>query len=124
MSYINNPTIKNSAPFLGNDTAIKSLTLINVEGGQVLQTKDVSGRIRYVTENGLVKDIEDATRSVGSVFRVATFADMIELLQPNQPRKFTVINDEFQGIKKVPYEWDGVELFVYGTLVEPQPTLG
>ena len=96
MSYINNPTIKNSAPFLGNDTAIKSLTLINVEGGQVLQTKDVSGRIRYVTENGLVKDIEDATRSVGSVFRVATFADMIELLQLNQPRQFTVLNDEYQ----------------------------
>lgn len=103
MSYINNPTIKNSAPFLGNDTAIKSLTLINAEGGQVLQTKDVSGRIRYVSTEGLVNKIEDATRNVGSVFRVATYADMLA-----SPEGFyKVINDENTGGTNVVYYWNG-----------------
>lgn len=55
--------------------------------------------------------------------RVASYAAMVALLVEGQPRQFTVLNDEVQGIQKVPYQWDGVELFVYGTLVEPQPTL-
>lgn len=55
--------------------------------------------------------------------RVASYAAMVVLLVEGQPRQFTVLNDEVQGIQKVPYQWDGVELFVYGTLVEPQPTL-
>ena len=55
--------------------------------------------------------------------RVATYAAMVALLVLNHPREFTVLADEEQGVDKVPYKWDGVELFVYGTLVDPQPTL-
>lgn len=55
--------------------------------------------------------------------RVASYAAMVALLVEGQPRKFTVINDEELGVEKSQYEWDGVELFVYGTLVEPQPIL-
>jgi plastocyanin len=57
------------------------------------------------------------------ILRVETFAEMESLLRVGQSQKFTVLDDEVQGIEKVPYEWDGVELFVYGTLVEPQPTI-
>lgn len=64
-----------------------------------------------------------AASEVFGVRRVATFAAMVALLVEGQPRQFTVLNDEVQGIQKVPYQWDGVELFVYGTLVEPQPTI-
>lgn len=58
-----------------------------------------------------------------SPLRVATYAEMTSILELNKPRDYTVLNDEFQGVERVPYYWDGVELFVYGTLVEPQPVV-
>lgn len=107
MSYINNPTIKNSAPFLGNDTAIKSLTLINVEGGQVLQTKDVSGRIRYVSTEGLVNKIEDATKTKGGSVEVDTYADLLNVATTS-PSLYIVKTDENSGGTNVMYYWNGV----------------
>ena len=32
---------------------------------------------------------------------------MEDLLKIDQPREFTVENDEVQGIEEVPYIWDG-----------------
>jgi len=67
--------------------------------------------------------IRDEAMSIVANPRPATYAAMVALLRLNHPKTFTVQNDEFQGIQKVPYYWDGVELYVYGTLVDPQPTV-
>jgi hypothetical protein len=45
--------------------------------------------------------------------RINTFALMLAACEPNEPRDFTVINDEFQDDENVPYIWDGVFLFEY-----------
>lgn len=67
--------------------------------------------------------IRDEAMAIVANPRPATYAAMVALLRLNHPKTFTVQNDEFQGIQKVPYYWDGVELYVYGTLVDPQPTV-
>lgn len=108
----------------GNNTS--GVTQITINGDHVT-TIQIPG---YSVVAGLVERAEAAAEGAEEArdeffdalpLRVATFAAMVALLQQGKPRSFTVIDDEIQGIESVPYTWDGVELFVYNTLVEPQP---
>lgn len=84
----------------------------------------IAGGDTSVVEIGSVVEITEFQKLItGVTKRVPTYQAMIGLLIANTPQKFTIVDDEFQGVESVPYEWDGVELFVYGTLVDPQPIL-
>lgn len=106
-SFVNKSTLNNFAPFAGLDTVIKSLSLVNVSGGTVLKVKDLSGRTRYVTENGLVKDIEDATIITGGNVEVETYADLLGIVTTS-PSLYIVKTDENSGGTNVMYYWNGV----------------
>jgi hypothetical protein len=115
--------------FMVFDILRKNRQVVVVKDPGELQTlKQTNFELVVENERLKMQAVDDAIEAKNILMgalpvRVATFAAMVELLRLNAPRYFTVINDEIQGIESVPYTWDGVELFVYGTIVEPQPEL-
>lgn len=112
--------VNSTNELVAKEVATYAAMLASPEGFYKVVADENSGRsnVVYYWNGASAEPIEFR------ILRVETFAEMESLLRVGQSQKFTVLDDEVQGIEKVPYEWDGVELFVYGTLVEPQPILG
>jgi len=115
----------------GSELAQQTLEQVTEKAAEVetarLQTvqkasEAAADRVQTGLDRTAVTSAKDIVVNMQPV-RVATFTAMTTLLRLNKPRNFTVIADEFQGVDLVPYEWDGITLFVYGTPVDPQPVV-